>query len=237
MKENKELYKASIKLIEESNKGVKVLQEFFRYSRANSVIEAQKNINWHLNNDDKIYLGIDKNKSTTEKIYRWEMVDISIVRDVEEMKNNYVDIVRNKLIDFEEKNYMSDGVLADTIKEYGIDCVARTTIYLLRTGKKGVRYSSIKKIDNALDQLETLLNTNMFISKNVKEEIEEKKETLVTIEIDITQSNADAMYTYLGAVNLEVDDYINELLNRDLKEKKKAIIEFKEVMKKLRGDV
>lgn len=82
----KEKYKAIINKIEESNKGSKVLEEITKYTYATGVLEAQKNIIYHLQNDDKIYLGIDKNHSTTDKIIRWEMTRIDLERNYEQLE-------------------------------------------------------------------------------------------------------------------------------------------------------
>lgn len=79
----KELYKAIIEKIEESKDGEKVLMSIVRYSRANGVLEAQKNIIYHLQNDERIYLGIVKNESTTDKVVRWEMTRIDLERNYE----------------------------------------------------------------------------------------------------------------------------------------------------------
>ena len=82
----KEKYKAIIEKIESSNKGEKVLEEITKYTYATGVLEAQKNIIYHLQNDDKIYLGIDKNHSTTDKIIRWKMTRIDLERNYEQME-------------------------------------------------------------------------------------------------------------------------------------------------------
>ena len=82
----KEKYKAIIEKIESSNKGEKVLESLVRYSCANGVLEAQKNIIYHLQNDDRIYIGIVKNESTTDKVVRWEMTRIDLERNYEQLE-------------------------------------------------------------------------------------------------------------------------------------------------------
>ena len=82
----KEKYKAIIENIEESKKGSKVLESLIRYTYANNVTEAQRNIIYHLQNDDQIYLGIDKYNSTTEKIIRWEITRIDLERNYEQLE-------------------------------------------------------------------------------------------------------------------------------------------------------
>lgn len=82
----KELYKAIIEKIEESKDGKKVLMSLVRCSRANGVLEAQKNIIYHLQNDDRIYLGIVKNESTTDRVVRWEMTRIDLERNYEQLE-------------------------------------------------------------------------------------------------------------------------------------------------------
>ena len=82
----KEKYKAIIEKIESSNKGEKVLESLVRYSCANGVLEAQKNIIYHLQNDDRIYIGVVKNESTTDKVVRWEMTRIDLERNYEQLE-------------------------------------------------------------------------------------------------------------------------------------------------------
>lgn len=82
----KEKYKAIIEKIENSNSGEKVLESLVRYSCANGVLEAQKNIIYHLQNDDRIYLGIVKNESTIDKVVRWEMTRIDLERNYEQLE-------------------------------------------------------------------------------------------------------------------------------------------------------
>lgn len=82
----KEKYKAIIEKIEETQKGSKVLESLVRYTVAANVSEAQRNIVYHLQNDDRIYLGIDKNNSTTDKIIRWEIARIDLERNYEQLE-------------------------------------------------------------------------------------------------------------------------------------------------------
>lgn len=82
----KEKYKAIIQRIEESKKGERVLETLNRYTHATNVSEAQRNIIYHLQNDDRIYIGIDKNNSTTDKIVRWEITQLDLERNIEEVK-------------------------------------------------------------------------------------------------------------------------------------------------------
>lgn len=82
----KEKYKAIIEKIEETQKGSKVLERLVRYTVANNVLEANRNIVYHLNNDDKIYPGVDKNNSTMDKIIRWEISRIDLERNYEQLE-------------------------------------------------------------------------------------------------------------------------------------------------------
>ena len=82
----KEKYKAIIENIVESKKGSKVLDTLVRYTYATNVTEAQRNIIYHLQNDDKIYLGIDKFNSTPNEIYRWEIARIDLERNYEQLE-------------------------------------------------------------------------------------------------------------------------------------------------------
>lgn len=82
----KEKYKAIIEKIEETQKGSKVLERLVRYTVANNVLEANRNIVYHLNNDDKIYPGVDKNNSTMDKVIRWEISRIDLERNYEQLE-------------------------------------------------------------------------------------------------------------------------------------------------------
>ena len=82
----KEKYKAIIEKIEETQKGSKVLERLVRYTVANNVLEANRNIVYHLNNDDKIYPGVDKNNSTMDRIIRWEISRIDLERNYEQLE-------------------------------------------------------------------------------------------------------------------------------------------------------
>lgn len=82
----KEKYKAIIEKIEETQKGNKVLERLVRYTVANNVLEANRNIVYHLNNDDKIYPGVDKNNSTMDRIIRWEIARIDLERNYEQLE-------------------------------------------------------------------------------------------------------------------------------------------------------
>ena len=82
----KEKYKAIIEKIEETQKGSKVLERLVRYTVANNVLEANRNIVYRLNNDDKIYPGVDKNNSTMDKVIRWEISRIDLERNYEQLE-------------------------------------------------------------------------------------------------------------------------------------------------------
>lgn len=82
----KEKYKAIIEKIEETQKGSKVLERLVRYTVANNVLEANRNIVYHLNNDDKIYPGVDKNNSAMDRIIRWEISRIDLERNYEQLE-------------------------------------------------------------------------------------------------------------------------------------------------------
>lgn len=82
----KEKYKAIIEKIEETQKGSKVLERLVRYTVANNVLEANRNIVYHLNNDDNIYPGIDNNNSTIDRIIHWEISRIDLERNYEQLE-------------------------------------------------------------------------------------------------------------------------------------------------------
>lgn len=82
----KEKYKAIIEKIEETKKGFKVLERLERYTYANNVLEANRNIVYHLNNDDKIYIGVDMDSSTTDKVIHWEIIRLDLERNYEQLE-------------------------------------------------------------------------------------------------------------------------------------------------------
>lgn len=165
----KEKYKAIIEKIENSNKGEKVLERLVRYTCANNVTEAQRNIIYHLQNDDKIYLGVDKNLSNSDKAIVWEL--------------NRLDL---------ERNFEETGV-----------------------GKRGKDTKPRKR--------------------RTKAEIENDRQ-YTKIEIEIKRDSLNTLETYLKAVNLNEKDYFNEIVEKDLKDKKQAIKEINKLVKMLRGD-
>ena len=167
----KEKYKAIINKIEESNKGSKVLEELTKYTYATGVLEAQKNIIYHLQNDDKIYLGIDKNHSTTDKIIRWEMTRIDLERNYEQME--------------------------------------------LKIGRRG----QDKKPRH----------------RRTKAEIEKERDYTI-LEVGVKKDIIPTLESYLKVVNLNENEYFNQLIEKDLKGKKQALNELEEIYRKLRGD-
>lgn len=82
----KEKYKAIIEYVKENKKGIKTIDSLTRYTVATNVSEAQRNIIYHLQNDDKIYLGIDRANSSTDEIYRWEIAKIDIERNYDQLE-------------------------------------------------------------------------------------------------------------------------------------------------------
>lgn len=82
----KEKYKAIIEYVKEDKKGSKTIDSLIRYTVATNVSEAQRNIIYHLQNDDKIYLGIDKANSSTDEVYRWEITKIDIERNYDQLE-------------------------------------------------------------------------------------------------------------------------------------------------------
>ena len=167
----KEKYKAIINKIEESNKGSKVLEELTKYTYATGVLEAQKNIIYHLQNDDKIYLGIDKNHSTTDKIIRWEMTRIDLERNYEQME--------------------------------------------LKIGRRG----QDKKPRH----------------RRTKAEIEKERDYTI-LEVEVKKDIIPTLESYLKVVNLNENEYFNQLIEKDLKDKKQALNELEEIYRKLRGE-
>ena len=167
----KEKYKAIINKIEESNKGSKILEELTKYTYATGVLEAQKNIIYHLQNDDKIYLGIDKNHSTTDKIIRWEMTRIDLERNYEQME--------------------------------------------LKIGRRG----QDKKPRH----------------RRTKAEIEKERDYTI-LEVEVKKDIIPTLESYLKVVNLNENEYFNQLIEKDLKDKKQALNELEEIYRKLRGD-
>lgn len=167
----KEKYKAIINKIEESNKGSKVLEELTKYTYATGVLEAQKNIIYHLQNDDKIYLGIDKNHSTTDKIIRWEMTRIDLERNYEQLE--------------------------------------------LKVGGRG----QDKKPRH----------------RRTKAEIERERDYTI-LEVEVKKDIIPTLESYLKVVNLNENEYFNQLIEKDLKGKKQALNELEEIYRKLRGD-
>lgn len=99
----KEKYKAIIEQSEETKQGVRVLQVLKRYTCANNQAEARKNIIYHLQNDDKIYLGIDMMKSSAEKIIKWEITRLDIERNYEEEKEDSKEVKEKEKIKFNDE--------------------------------------------------------------------------------------------------------------------------------------
>lgn len=167
----KEKYKAIIEKIESSNKGEKVLESLVRYSCANGVLEAQKNIIYHLQNDDRIYIGIVKNESTTDKVVRWEMTRIDLERNYEQLE--------------------------------------------LKVGGRG----QDKKPRH----------------RRTKAEIERERDYTI-LEVEVKKDIIPTLESYLKVVNLNENEYFNQLIEKDLKDKKQALNELEEIYRKLRGD-
>lgn len=252
-KKLKELYKAIIRKVEESKDGEKVLMTLTRCSKANGVSEAQKNIIWRLQNDDRIYLGIVKNESTTDKIVRWEMSRIDLERNYENkkgeesMKNNYKEMVKEKINKIEKTYNMSDRTLVAAMKEYGISDVSYFSVYTVRTDYKEVRFSTLKKLENGIDKLESILSECKSISEQCKLEPTEKEltnineETIIdgeykTIEVEIKKDIIPTLESYLKVSNLNEKEYFNQLIEKDLKDKENDLKALEGLLKKLRGD-
>lgn len=167
----KEKYKAIIEKIESSNKGEKVLESLVRYSCANGVLEAQKNIIYHLQNDDRIYIGVVKNESTTDKVVRWEMTRIDLERNYEQLE--------------------------------------------LKVGGRG----QDKKPRH----------------RRTKAEIERERDYRV-LEVEVKKDIIPTLESYLKVANLNENEYFNQLIEKDLKDKKQALNELEEIYRKLRGE-
>ena len=167
----KEKFKAIIEKVEESKKGSRVIESMVRYTYATNVTDAQRNIVYHLSNDDKIYLGIDQSVSTTDKIVRWEIARIDLERNFEQLAL-----------------------------------------------KVGVRGKDTKPRH-----------------RRTRAEIENDRD-YTKIEFEIKKDVYNTLKTYLEAINLNEKEFLNEIIERELKGKEEALKELDEIMKKLRGD-
>ena len=166
----KEKYKAIIEKINEGVDGTFTVETLTRYNCANNAKEAERNIVYHLQNDDRIYLGIDKTLSTTDKIVRWELTRLDLERNYEDMETK-------------------------------------------GRGKRGK------------DKKQRIRRTNAEI---------ENDRNYQKIEVEINKKTLDNLETYLKALNLNEKEYINDLIEKDLKSKRGALNKLKEVLKELR---
>lgn len=82
----KEKYKAIIEKKYEGLDGCYIIETLIRYTCANNAKEAERNIIYHLQNDDKIYLGIDKNLSNDQQVITWEITRLDLERNYEDLE-------------------------------------------------------------------------------------------------------------------------------------------------------
>lgn len=100
-KEMKEKYRGiAKKFVKEVHKNEEVIEQIIDYTHAYNSEEARRNLIYKLQNNKGVYLGEQKNESSYARKVWWELVDISIVREVKEMEETK-DLKDNK-INFEE---------------------------------------------------------------------------------------------------------------------------------------
>lgn len=81
----KEKYKAIIEKKYEGLDGCYTIESLVRYTCANNAKEAERNIIYHLQNDDRIYLGIDRNLSNDQQLVTWELTRLDLERNYEDL--------------------------------------------------------------------------------------------------------------------------------------------------------
>lgn len=168
--EMKEKYKAIIEKKYEGLDGTYTIETLTRYTCANNAKEAERNIIYHLQNDDRIYLGIDKTLSNDTQVITWELTRLDLERNFEEIQ------VKGR-------------------------------------GKRGK------------DKKQRVRRTNAEI---------ENDRNYQKIEVEINKKTLETLESYLSALNLNEKEYINDLIEKDLKSKKGALNKLKEVLKELR---
>ena len=166
----KEKYKAIIEKKYEGLDGTYTIETLTRYTCANNAKEAERNIIYHLQNDDRIYLGIDKNLSNDQQLVTWELTRLDLERNYDDLKKK-------------------------------------------TRGQRGK--DKTKRI------------------RRTKAEIENDRNYL-KVELEINRKTLESLETYLKALNLNEKEYINDLIEKDLKSKKGALNKLKEVLKELR---
>lgn len=99
--EMKEKYRGiAKKFVKETHKDEEVIEQIIDYTHAYNSEEARRNLIYKLQNNKGVYLGEQKNESSYARKVWWELVDISIVREVKEMKETKD--LKDYKINFEE---------------------------------------------------------------------------------------------------------------------------------------
>lgn len=252
----KEKYKAIIEKIEESKSGVKVLDQLTRYTYATNVTEAQRNITYHLN-EERIYLGIDKNISNGDKIVKWEISRIDLERNYEQLILNNIDNinkekVKDKIFRIKEKYNIEDRDIATFAKKiYGKDsknAISNYVIYSIVNDTRNTKEDTLIRVNEVLNQIEKYLSNNYKNEEHKgrgKDKVKRHRRTKAQIEADnkticfpmaLDRKIVIALDKYLAITDLSYREYFEGMITKDLESKCDMISQYDDLIRKLRGD-
>lgn len=222
-----EKYKGIAKLIEKTNKGERVLETIVEGTHADTINKAEEIIKWKFQTKHNITFGEVFELSDENKSVRWELENISIVREIE-VNKDFKEKVIAKLESLKNDYNISDREIEKACKEYGIDSPSYSAYYRLLNGDSTLTYKMIKKIEKSIDELSDILKGNKEESIGETMELtlplEQKEETkdlynkfkselckITELSKLISEDNMIACMKDLG--NKYINEYTQEIRN------------------------
>lgn len=222
-----EKYKGVAKLIEKTNKGERVLETIVEGTHADTINKAEEIIKWKFQTKHNITFGEVLELSDENKSVRWELENISIVREIE-VNKDFKEKVIAKLESLKNDYNISDREIEKACKEYGIDSPSYSAYYRLLNGDSTQTYKMIKKIEKSIDELSDILKGNKEESIGETMELtlplEQKEETkdlynkfkselckITELSKLISEDNMIACMKDLG--NKYINEYTQEIRN------------------------
>lgn len=155
----KDNYIGIAKLIEKTNNGEKVLEKITEGTHAETIDDAKKTIRWKFQAKHNITFGEVTELSDENRSVRWELEDISIVREIK-VNKEFKEKVIAKLERLKNDYNISDREIEKACKEYGIDSASYSAYYRLLNNDNTLTYKTIRRVEKSIDKLSAILMGN-----------------------------------------------------------------------------